>query len=153
MRNFMNQLVCTRVTFTGKVFKLKQFLCTSTELHEKVCIWIWNEKLAHNWRKAQCPKRWNIFIRKMLFFIIRMAKHKRPHLRSGHSCVKLFISKIVYISLSRVFVFSSKRRFLPQPEFMNKVQEPFGQILHWVSQVKVAWRRETVKVIICGEVL
>lgn len=71
----------------------------------------------------------------------------------GHNCVKLFISKIVYISLSQVFVFSSKRRFLPQPKFTNKVQELFGQILHWVSQVKVAWRRETVKVIICGEVL
>lgn len=52
-----HESVCTRVTLTSKVFKLKQFFCTSTELHESVCIWIWNEKLAHNWRKAQCPKR------------------------------------------------------------------------------------------------
>lgn len=87
----------------------------------------------------------------MLFFIICMAKHRRPHLRSGTHCVKLFISKIVYISLSQVFVFFSKRRFLP--EFTNKVQEPFGQVVRGVSQLKVAWRRETVKVIICGELL
>lgn len=45
---------------------------------------------------------------------------------------KLFISKFVAISFSHWYVFSSKRCFLPQPEFLDKMQEPFGEVLLWL---------------------
>lgn len=45
---------------------------------------------------------------------------QRPH------CAKLLISKIVDISFSHLYVFSTSA------EFLDNMQEPFGEVLLWV---------------------
>lgn len=45
---------------------------------------------------------------------------------------KLFIGKIVDTSFFFLYVFFSKICFLPEPEFLSKVQEPFGEVLLWI---------------------
>lgn len=51
---------------------------------------------------------------------------QRPH------WAKLFISKNVDTFFFFLYVFSSKICFLTQPEFLAKVQEPFGEVLLWI---------------------
>lgn len=124
MQNFMHEYVS--VTSIGTVFKLKQFFCTSIQIHESVCILTWNEKVCMTGERHSVLKNDTSSWGKLIYYLHGKALKASSDVRGP---IGLFISKIVDISFSDLYMFYSKRCFLPQPEFLDKVQDPFGEVL------------------------